>query len=482
MSRLAVPAVREPGWRADRACVPALRPSVPVHSPSTIIALALAALPACCARSSGWTPVGVRGWTSWDLSAITGSAVYGREWLTQTNVLAQSAALATSPLAAAGYDHILIDSFWAADPTQVVDPYGRWDVNSTRFPGGIRAVADAVHARGQKLGIYVNPGVAVAAVKQATPIEGGIDGCTAADIAVTPWTGGNTFWDCYSINWTHPCAYPYIASFASYLANNFTVDFLKLDAVSPGSDIDTPAPYDNRPDVAAWSAALAATGRPIWLTLSWAIDADYAAGFAPHADAVRVADDVVCYCNTMVSWSSVVRLFADAVPWLGYAGLGVVRPDLDSLDVCGGPLDGLSQAEKTTAATLWHIVGSPLVTGNDLTALNETGLPLVTHPVLLGINAAGVPAAPTPATQLNATAQVWSIDYGNGTLFVALFNLADGVATVTAPFADFAGPRTSAAFNVTDVWTGQQVGTAVRSNWTSPPLPAHGTQLLRLQC
>lgn len=40
-----------------------------------------------------------------------------------------------------------------------------------------------------QFGIYLNPGVAVAAVKQATPIKGGVDGCTAADIAINPHTG-----------------------------------------------------------------------------------------------------------------------------------------------------------------------------------------------------------------------------------------------------------------------------------------------------
>eukprot|EP01051_Picozoa_sp_SAG22_P013826 SAG22_NODE_1597_length_4035_cov_2.376270_2_plen_80_part_00 len=53
-----------------------------------------------------------------------------------------------------------------------VDEYGRWTTNLTRFPAGMASVAAAVRARGQKFGLYINPGVAVAAVKYKTMVEG----------------------------------------------------------------------------------------------------------------------------------------------------------------------------------------------------------------------------------------------------------------------------------------------------------------------
>jgi alpha-galactosidase len=421
----------------------------------------------------------MRGWTSWDLSAITEHPVYGREWLTASNVLAQSEALAATPaLGAAGFVYINIDSFWAADPTQVVDEWGRWTHNTTRFPQGMRAIADAVHARGQKLGLYLNPGVAVAAAKQATPVRNGTGGCTGADIAVKPFTGGNTFWDAYKMNYSHPCALPYVQSLADLIAIEYGADLLKIDAVSPGSDTDA---YDSREDIAMWSAALEATGKDVWLTISWAIDPAYASDFAPHANAARVADDVVCYCPTYVEWMSVVRLFNLTRPWLNSTGAGplLVYPDLDSLDVCGGALDGLTLDEKRTAATFWAIVQAPLFTGNDLTALDPAGLALLLHPDVLAINAAGVPAFPTPTSNSSTGPQVWATDYANGTFTLALFNLDDAPRAVTGLFADFAGHRAGLTFAVRDVWAGQDLGTATVA-WTTPVLPAHGVQLLRL--
>lgn len=104
--------------------------------------------------------------------------------LNSTNVLRQSKALQVSGLQADGYDHVNIDSFWAFSPTQIVDKYGRWTTNLTRFPDGMAVVSDTVHDRGQKLGLYVNPGVAVAAVKAKSPVEG--TGCTADDIVMKP--------------------------------------------------------------------------------------------------------------------------------------------------------------------------------------------------------------------------------------------------------------------------------------------------------
>jgi alpha-galactosidase len=410
--------------------------------------------------------------------------VYGREWLNETHVLAQSAALAASPLAAAGFAYVLVDSFWAADPTRVVDAWGRWTPNATRFPSGMRALADAVHARGQRLGLYINPGVPPAAVHAATPVLGGAGNCTAADIVVQPVTGANQFWDGYKMNYSHPCTPAWIASVAALFATEWGVDALKIDAVSPGSDASPPLQYDSRLDVNLMSAALAATGRPVWVALSWALDAAFAGDFVPAANSVRTSDDVVCYCDTLVEWPSVARLFTQARPWLPVAGAGwaATRLDLDSLDVANGALDGLTDDEKTAAATLWVIVAGTLYTGNDLTALTPDGVARLTNARALAIHAAGVAAAPTPSSPPGAATPVWAAGYGNGTFTVALFNLGDTPAPVTAVFAEFVGAAwAGAAFDVSDVWAGgAPVGVAVRGNFTSLPLPPHGAQLLTL--
>jgi hypothetical protein len=95
------------------------------------------------------------------------------------------------------------------------------------------------------------------------------------------------------------------------------------------------------------------------------------------------SDDVECYCNTLVSWSSVSKRFTALLPWLPYVGPGRSKgfSDLDSIDVgqvsiaaisiqcinypcvCRqGDLDGLTNDEKQSYATLWAIAaGKPII-------------------------------------------------------------------------------------------------------------------------
>jgi hypothetical protein len=453
----------------------------------------LAALAGADAKATLRAPY--RGWTSWDLSAVTGAEAqgYGREFLTEAAVVVQSDALAASPLQAAwgvdapGRVTVAIDSFWAADPTQVTDAAGRWTHNTTRFPNGMAAVAAHVHANGQLFGIYLNPGVAVNAVKAAKPIEG--CAATAADIAVFPRTGGNTFGDCYAINWSNPCAQAYIDSEARQLAM-WGVDFLKLDAVSPGSDVSPapPAPgaIDNRPDIAAWSSALEASGRDIWLTISWRIDPAFAEDFAPHANAWRTSDDIDCYCATLSVWHSLRHRFMDVVPWLPWLSQG--RPDLDSLNLAAGVFDGLTNDEKVTSATLWSLTGGPWYTGNDLTVADGTGSMLLGNSEVLAINALGAQPVLTPASA-NGTAdlQVWAAPaaaaYGPGAMVVALFNVGDASANVTADFTQLAVllglPVTAGSMNVRDLWLRADLGP--RSASFSAHISSHGARYVLLQ-
>src|SRR3989442_594347 len=64
-------------------------------------------------------------------------------------------AMVSSGLKAAGYQYVNIDDCWMAPQR---DAEGRLQADPVRFPSGIKAVADYVHARGLKLGIYSSAG------------------------------------------------------------------------------------------------------------------------------------------------------------------------------------------------------------------------------------------------------------------------------------------------------------------------------------
>ena len=106
---------------------------------------------------------------------------------------------------------------------------------------------------------------------------------------------GNPFGDGFAINWdgAYDCARAYVQSCVNLLVHTYDIDFLKMDAVTPGSGKNNatnwPIPpynkYDNSRDVKEWSEALERTGKDVWLAISWEIDPDYAQVFAPACDA-----------------------------------------------------------------------------------------------------------------------------------------------------------------------------------------------------
>jgi len=430
-----------------------------------------------------------RAWTSWDLSAVTNAEAkgYGHEFLTESNILKQSDALANSPLQQI-WDKfsprtvLAIDSFWAFDPTKIVDSYGRWTWNTTRFPTGYRNVSSRALINKQRLGIYLNPGVAVAAVNDASPVFNGYKNCTCFDIAYQPIKPGNTFWDTRRINYSHPCASIYIDSIVLQLIE-WNIGLLKLDAVSPGSD-DTYG-VDNRLDVAAFSDSISRLNADIWLIISWRINSTYATDFFQYANSWRTSDDVDCYCNVLSAWHAVRNRFIEVIPWLDFLPSALSNggfPDLDSLNVLQGDFDGLSNDEKQTSATLWAIVGSPIYTGNDLVSGTDPfGLMLLTNEEVLTVNEAALKPTLTPSS-MNGTAdiQIWYSNSSNDVFNVALFNLGDITTDITVLFSDINGLSITVPFCVRDLWLKIDIGCMTDGLYISKSLPSHGSRLLKL--
>jgi len=324
-----------------------------------------------------------------------------------------------------------------------------------------------VHHNGQKIGIYLNPGLAKAAVNKNTPVEG--TNCRALDIAHHPLVNGNQFGDTYKINYSHPCAQAYTDSFARLLVS-WGVDFLKLDAVGPGSDA---LQYDTREDVRSWHLAFQKTGKEVWLELSWKLDVRYINFWKEYANGWRVEDDVDCYCDTMLTWVSVKRVFQSVQPFIPYAGKGGWN-DLDSVNVGNGAISGLSNGERQSYATLWAISATPFYTGNDLTKLDAYGLSLLTNPEVIRVIHQGKPAKPLHPTD---TRSVWFVkNQDNRSYTVALFNLDDHQkAEVTVNWKDI-GLTGNAT--VRDIWARRNL--RIYENSFSAELHPHASRLLRL--
>lgn len=412
------------------------------------------------------------GWTSWTMQSSKYPGLNPKgdySYLTEANVDKQTDAMAAK-LKKFGYEYINIDAGWWMDWSwkSQFDEYGRQKADPERFPSGMKAVADRIHSRGLKAGIYLPVGLQKEAYNDGrTPIWKA-EGCTTADIVYDDLRTTNGWDSSYKIDFSDPCAQKYIDSQAQMFAD-WGYDFLKLDGVGPGS-FKSGDNYDNVADVAAWQKAIDTAGRPLHLELSWSLAYSHAEDWKKYSNGWRIDTDVECYCNTLVSWeNSVDDRWDDAPAWTDHAGPGGWN-DLDSLNVGNGEMDGLTKAERQSYATLWAIAKSPLYTGDDLTRLDSYGLSLLTNREVIAINQSSAPPA-EPVTASDPQ-QVWAAKNPDGTYSVALFNLSDAPASVTANWSTlgFQGKA-----SVRDVWNKENLGTY--TDKITQALPAHGSRL-----
>ena len=114
---------------------------------------------------------------------------------------------------------------------------------------------------------------------------------------------------------------------------------------------------------------------------------------------------------------------------------------------------------------------SPLYLGGDISAIDADGTNLLTNDEVLAVDQSG-----EPATQLaGGLTPVWASDLGNGTFYVALFNLNAFPSEVTVRWKDLGFLD---AFTVRDVWNRRDLG-QFKQKFSSVIL-GHGARLLRV--
>jgi alpha-galactosidase len=352
-------------------------------------------------------PMGFNNWNA------TGCAI------DETLIKATADIFVSSGLKDAGYRYVNIDDCWAElnrDPVT-----GRLVPHHVRFPSGIKAIADYVHERGLKLGIYTSAGTLTC----ARTMPGGL-GHEEVD--------AQTFAD-------------------------WGVDYLKYDNCN-NEGVPAIERYTKMRD------ALRKTGRPIVYSITewgenrpweWAADVGHL---------WRTTGDI----ND--SWASMVNLLKLNAPLAPFAGPGHWN-DPDMLEVGNG---GMTDREYRSHFSLWATMAAPLLIGTDLRKATPGTLEILKNREVIAIDQD--PLGAQGRVLRNDNGQwIFTKPLAGGDVAVTLFNETESAATFGTTAAELGLPRRP-SYVVRDLWehsTVENTGTFVST------VPAHGTVLYRVQ-
>ena len=429
-------------------------------------------------------PTPPMGWNSWDSYGLT---IGEADYRANTRVI--------SSLRKYGWQYAVIDMGWyMANPDGKDRPARQFQIDSNgrlipalvRYPSaagdaGFKPLADWVHRQGLKFGIHIMRGIPRDSVEKNTPIAG--SNFHAADAADTSdacgWDDG--FWGIRD----NAAGQAFYDSIIGQYAK-WGVDFLKVDCIADH-------PYKPA-EIRMIAEAIRKSGRPIVLSLSpGPAHLEHAAEIARYAQMWRISNDI------WDNWhfpsdatedgypAGVATAFARLAKWNPEVHQGR-WPDADMLPFgslrphpgMGDPRDSrLSHDEQRTQFSLWAISRSPLMLGANLTELDPFVRSLVTNGRIIAVNQ--TTRESHPLSNLPAgfeQTQVWIARAGSHsrpTRYVAIFNLKDGPAHLSATWAQLGIAGTHSAL---DLWPGRKLPARRR---ITVSLPAHGSAVYRVQ-
>src|SRR2546421_6674893 len=348
------------------------------------------------------------GWNSWNKFASK---------VDDPTVRSIADAMASNGMKDAGYLYINIDDTWEAGR----DAQGNIQTNK-KFPD-MKALADYVHSKGLKLGIYSSPGPNTCA---------GYEG-----------------------------SYGHEAQDARTYAA-WGIDYLKYDwcgARTLYTDEEMPALYQIMGD------ALLKTKRPIVYSLCqygrldvWKWGADAGGNLWRTTGDIRDA------------WDSMSRIgFGqnDLAPW--------AKPghwnDPDMLEIGNG---AMSEMEYKTHMSLWAILAAPLLAGNDLRSMKPEINAILTNREVIAVDQDKL-GKQGQRVWKSGDQEIWSRPLSGSGIAIAFFNRAAEPATISVKPADL---NLTGKWKARDLWSRQSV-TWPESEY-SATVASHGVLMLRL--
>jgi alpha-galactosidase len=356
------------------------------------------------------------GWNSWNHFA---------DKIDDATVRAEADAMAANGMRDAGYVYVNIDDTWQGTrgADGVIHP-------NSRFPD-MKALADYVHAKGLKLGIYSSPGP-----KTCAGYEGSYGHETQDANTYAAWG----------------------------------IDYLKYDLCSMGDMMIATHSMDAAQEmqIAAYKKmgdALRTTGRPIVYSLcQYGVGDVWRWGPSVGANLWRTTGDISDNYERMM--------------FIGLEQMGLSKfshpgawNDPDMLEIGNGGMNG---DEYRAHMSLWVLLAAPLLAGNDLAKMTPQTLAILTNREAIAIDQDSLGKQAEDISS-EGPLQIWARPLANGDEAIGLFNLSGEPALLELPYKSVGAlkPR-----KLRDIWAAQDITPDGESYKTL--VVAHGAVLLRL--
>jgi len=348
------------------------------------------------------------GWNSWNKFA-------GR--VTDKDVRAIADAMVSTGMRDAGYVYVNIDDTWEGPR----DKDGNITTNE-KFPD-MKALADYVHSKGLKIGIYSGPGPLTCAQYPATYNHEQQDANT---------------WAAWGF------------------------DYLKYDWCSASGVYH---PDEMKPAYQKMAVALRNTKRPIIFSLcqyGWLDVGEW--GASVGGNLWRTTGDI------SDRWDSMLRILDLQPGREKYAGPGHWN-DPDMLEIGNG---GMTDTEYRTHMSMWCMLAAPLLAGNDLRSMSEANKEILTNKEIIAIDQDKKGVQGVRVSQTGDT-EVWKKALAEG-MAVALMNRGADTANMTVKWADLGITKKNPKIH--DVWAHKDLPSGAEF---SAQVPSHGTVVVTVK-
>ena len=347
------------------------------------------------------------GWNSWNH--------FGCD-VSEQLIKDEADAIAASGLRDAGYQYVVIDDCWQT----ARDARGMIVADSARFPHGIKALADYVHGKKLKFGIYTDAGTKTCQGRPATLGHEDQDARTYA---------------------------------------SWGVDYVKEDWCN-ATGLVAPTQY------AKFRDALKRAGRPIVLSIcEWGSNQPWEWA-PPIGNLWRTTDDIED------KWPSMLSNLDQNGQHASVARPGAWN-DPDMLEVGNG---GMTDDEYRAHFSLWAIMAAPLIAGHDVRSMSLATKEILTNREVIAVDQDSLGSQGMLVWESPPELQVWSKPLADGSRAVALLNRSASSAKITASFARL-GLHVDSAM-VRDLWAHQDRGTFRRQY--EADVPSHAVVMVRV--